>query len=125
MSAPPKWANDLFDAVWWAHGEPQAIPRLTWRRSRVHGLSSGRYLTREHRIVVTAGKSRQDQKLTLLHEIAHALTPGEHHSDHFWMVAWKLYRRWGVPIKYAREREGKYRKGSEVAYRATRPRSAA
>lgn len=35
----------------------------------------------------------------------------------FWDRAWALYRRYGVPIGYARRREASYRKESVAAHR--------
>lgn len=112
------------------------LPVLTWRRrSRQksywvtsHTLgrrasSSGRYYPAEYRIVLTAGSERRAQKLTLLHEIAHWLTPSDRgHGDAFWIKAFELYRRYGVPMRYAQQREMRYRKGAVVGIVADRAR---
>jgi len=82
---------------------------------------------------------RADQKMLVLHECAHWLVPpdtvtypGEWwcdgkrvpnpvgpsrvaHSANFWDTAWRLYRRYRIPLRYARIREGNYRKGALVA----------
>lgn len=131
-SKAPKWAVDLLTLVCNEYGIE--VPTLTWRRSRKQQMrwseasgrwlsgrdkavhSSGRYFTKQHRIVVTAGSSRVDQRLVLLHEIAHALTLGEHHSDRFWTFAFTLYRRHRVPVRYAQQREYAYRKNARAGY---------
>jgi hypothetical protein len=79
-------------------------PRLTWRR-RTTESSSG--LTRRELgvIAVRAGTDPVDQRLTVLHELAHWLAPAprrsrrgrtQHHSRPFYAVAFGLYRRYGV-----------------------------
>ena len=92
-------------------GNPQVRVRFT---RQPHEHSSGR-AWQSGRIHVTAGTDRKDQKLVLLHELAHWLTPKDHHSPRFWDKAWELYRRYRVPLRYARIREGNYRKGALVA----------
>lgn len=73
------------------------------------------------RSVKTNATARDDQRLTLLHELAHWLCgPGEHHPPLFWDTAWRLYRRYKVPINYAKAREGSYRKESIAAYSRSR-----
>lgn len=49
------------------------LPELIWRKSSYHTLSSG-HAQGKAKIVVTAGKDRLDQKLVVLHEIAHTVT---------------------------------------------------
>ena len=115
----PKWASALVCRV--AEDEGIAVPpRLTWRRSRTGWLSSGHTKSdlRKPHITVTAGKSRKDQKLVLLHELAHWLAgPDAHHGARFWDQAWTLYRRYKVPLRMALQRERTYRKEAAVAYR--------
>ena len=97
-----------------------------WAKHTVAEGSSGRTfkpysLFKPDRVHVTAGSDRKDQKLVLLHELAHWLLPaGEHHGADFWDKAWELYRRYKVPIRYAKAREGNYRKGAIAAYRRSR-----
>ena len=141
MAVAPKWAQALVVATllhWQAtHGEDKPLPELTWRRAgrRVHRygcrivgppngltpvLSTGQ-CSESGSIVVTAGSSRLDQKLVLLHELAHHLCPvQEYHGAMFWDVAWALFRWAKLPIKYVKAREGSYRKGALVAYRKSR-----
>ena len=68
------------------------------------------------RFVVTAGTNRDDQHITLLHEVAHGLTPGHHHDATFWHTAWDLYLTYapGVPVRRVLAREGAYRREALV-----------
>jgi hypothetical protein len=77
------------------------IHRVTWRRSRMSNLSSGQYDPYDSAIVVTAGADEIDQRVTLLHEIAHFRTPYEKHGD-------KFYDQWYRLLKG----EGLYRAGA-------------
>ena len=98
----PTWAVRVVADVCESAGV--AVPSVTWRRSRESNGSSGRYFPTEVRIVVTAGSSRTDQRLVLLHELAHHLNPGDGHSPAFWRSAWGLYRRHRL-LAYALRRE--------------------
>jgi len=123
----PKWAQDLVLRVA-LDEEKDDVPNLGWWRARkrktwaglrpAHAMSSGRSWPTKNRIHVTAGTDRKDQKLVLLHELAHWLSPPtEHHGPTFWDTAWRLYRTYKVPLTYAKVREGNYRKGALVAAR--------
>ena len=120
MVDPPQWAQDLTLRV--ALDEDRdTLPAITWRRSRWSDMSSGHSKNEEDAITITAGKDRKDQKLVLLHELAHWLMPkNESHSPAFWDKTWQLFRRYGVPMRYARQREGAYRKGAVAAYHRQR-----
>jgi len=114
--AAPKWAQDLTIQVA-LNERAESLPDLRWRhRKKQH--SSG--ITYPDHITITAGTDRKDQRLLLLHELVHWLLPGEHHSDRFWDKAFELYRRYGVPMLYARKREMQYRKAALPAYRRNR-----
>jgi len=142
MTAAPKWAQDLVvnAILYWQqeYGVEVALPELTWRRTHprhtfrgyriicppqgYQPVRSSGYCDHGVRIVVTAGSSRQDQKVVLLHELAHVLADPRGHSAHFWDAVWELFR-WGkVPVRYAKEREGNYRKRALVAYHRGRRR---
>lgn len=111
MASPPKWAAALITRVCADHGVPE--PAVTWRRSRRSLNSSGRYFWDPARIVVTAGRSREDQRLVLLHELGHHLAPkGDTHTEAFWRIAWRLFRAYGVRLAHALDREGDYRKAA-------------
>jgi hypothetical protein len=99
---PPDWAASLVAEICADAGIRP--PRLSWRRrAGVH--STG--VTRRHAgsISVRAGEDDLDQRLTLLHELAHWLAPPpsrrrgarvRHHDRAFYRIAFALYRGHGV-----------------------------
>ena len=96
----PGWAIELVRIVCADAGVAQ--PRLAWRR-RVGDHSTG--VTRRHdgMLAVRAGSDELDQRLTLLHELAHWLSPAPrrgrravHHGRPFYDIAFELYRRHGL-----------------------------
>jgi hypothetical protein len=98
--ATPNWAIELARAVCAdARIEPPA--RLSWRR-RVSVHSTGIARRADAVISVRAGSDETDQRLTLLHELAHWITPwprrrrAVHHGRAFYTIAFALYRRHGV-----------------------------
>lgn len=88
-------------------GDPERAAKLQRRPTR----SSGVAYPGSDRLVVTAGSELVDQRLVLLHELAHLLVgPGHHHDRTFWRRAWGLYLADGqVSVAYALHREGAYR----------------
>ncbi len=118
--APP-WAFRLAVEVCEAAGVP--VPQIIWRRNRADNLTSGRgSLARGVRI--TAGTSYKDQKLVLLHELAHWLRQhepdglGTSHDARFWDIAFGLYKRYRLG-QYGIKREQGYKMGAiAAAYRA-------
>lgn len=95
----PAWAAALVDLVCREAGvEP---PALAWRSRRAeHSTGVAR---RDARLItVRAGSDPLDQRLTLLHELAHWLSPpprrrgATHHGRTFYRVAFGLYRRHGI-----------------------------
>jgi hypothetical protein len=107
----PAWARQLVDEICVAAGSPQPI--LRWRRAP-RAPSSGVARTGSGTISVTAGTDELDQRLTLLHELAHWLGPRPrrrrgrvaHHDAAFFARAFELYRGHGIPDSEALEREG-------------------
>lgn len=99
--SPPAWAVALLDAVCADAGV--APPRLLWRNRRGEH-STGVTRRGDGLVAVRAGSDPLDQRLTLLHELAHWLAvPGRrrrgrsvHHDREFYAVAFMLYRRHGV-----------------------------
>jgi hypothetical protein len=111
----PAWALDLLETV--CADATVDAPRLAWRR-RTGEHSTG--VTRRHDgiVAVRAGSDELDQRLTLLHELAHWLSPAPrhrrgravHHGRAFYAVAFELYRRHGIPDADAlRLESGRYR----------------
>jgi hypothetical protein len=114
MSAPA-WARALVRAVCAEAGVPE--PRLTWR-ARGAIASTGIARRSEGIVSVRAGSDPLDQRLTLLHELAHWIAPAArrrgrrsvHHGRAFYSVAFDLYRRHGIPDADALRLEaGRYR----------------
>ena len=96
----PAWAQTLVASVCADAAIDQ--PRLSWRR-RASEHSTG--VTRRHDgiVAVRAGSDELDQRLTLLHELAHWLSPAPrrarravHHGRAFYEIAFELYRRHGL-----------------------------
>jgi len=110
----PAWASELVTFV--CADARVAEPRLAWRR-RIGEHSTG--VTRRHdgMIAVRAGSDEVDQRLTLLHELAHWLSPAArrrrravHHGREFYEIAFELYRRHGLTDADAlRLESGRYR----------------
>jgi hypothetical protein len=100
VSAPP-WAEALVAEVCADAGV--APPSLAWRRRRSE-RSTGVARRSEGSIAVRAGSDELDQRLTLLHELAHWITPlprrrrrgTTHHGLPFYRTAFALYARCGV-----------------------------
>ena len=96
----PAWARSLVASVCADAGSAQ--PRIAWRR-RAGEHSTG--VTRRHdgSVAIRAGADELDQRLTLLHELAHWLSPPPrrgrraiHHGRAFYDIAFELYRRHGL-----------------------------
>jgi hypothetical protein len=107
---PPVWATELVAAI--CADAAVAPPRLTWRRRRgTHSTGVARRSVGT--ISVRAGDDPLDQRLTLLHELAHWLSPPasrgrrvRHHDRGFYRVAFGLYRRHGLGDADALRLEG-------------------
>jgi len=99
----PAWATALVQEICAdAHASP---PRLSWRR-RDDEHSTGVARRSDGLVAVRAGRDELDQRLTLLHELAHWLSPAPsprrrrrtvHHGLDFYSIAFELYRRHGIP----------------------------
>jgi hypothetical protein len=98
----PAWAVELVTA---ACGEAGVTTpgRLIWRLRRAVA-STGVTRHHERAISVRAGSDEIDQRLTLLHELAHWIGPAPrrtraratHHGPAFYRMAFELYARHGV-----------------------------
>jgi hypothetical protein len=101
MSAPG-WASDLLAQACADAGV--APPRLLWRNRRGEH-STGVTRRADGTVSVRAGTDPLDQRLTLLHELAHWLAAPSrrrrgrsvHHGRAFYATAFDLYRRYGIP----------------------------
>jgi hypothetical protein len=103
MAEAPAWARSLVLLVCSEADAP--LPRLRWRL-RDRPTSSGVTRRSTGKISLTAGSDVLDQRLTMLHELAHWLAPAparrrrssvRHHDAAFYAIAFALYRRHGVP----------------------------
>jgi hypothetical protein len=103
MAEAPDWARSLVLLVCSEADAP--LPRLSWR-NRDRPTSSGVTRRSVGDISLVAGADPLDQRLTLLHELAHWLAPTSHrrrrsrtrhHDAGFYAIAFPLYRRHGVP----------------------------
>lgn len=98
---PPAWATELVATV--CADACVAPPRLQWRLRRAEH-STGVARRHDGVIAVRAGTDALDQRLTLLHELAHWLgaTPPRrrgravHHGRAFYAIAFDLYRTHGI-----------------------------
>ena len=101
MADAPDWARALIVAV--CAEASVAPPRLAWRR-RSRATSSGVTRRANGSISLVAGDDALDQRLTLLHELAHWLGPAPrrrrrrvvHHDAEFYALAFNLYRGHGI-----------------------------
>lgn len=102
MSAPA-WAERLVELV--CAEADVARPTLSWRRRRSeHSTGVARRLAGA--IAVRAGSDAIDQRLTLLHELAHWIGPAPsrrrrgatHHGLAFYRIAFRLYGRHGMAV---------------------------
>lgn len=111
----PQWVLDLAQDVVKSKCHKR-MPIIIWRKR--HGFhSTGVTYSLEGRITVRAGSDEQDQKLVLLHELAHYLCPKAcGHNMRFWKTAWTLYKEYNIDLAYAFEREKDYKKKAIVAY---------
>jgi hypothetical protein len=108
----PAWAISLTNTVCAEAGV--APPVLRWRR-RSGDESTGLTRRARHDVSVRAGNDLLDQRLTLLHELAHWLVPtprhgrrrAEHHGRAFYQAAFALYRRHGIADADALRLEGR------------------
>lgn len=106
----PAWARALVREV--CEGAGVGEPLLRWRRAP-RSSSTGLARVTTGSISVTAGTDPIDQRLTLLHELAHWLGPRPgrrrrrvpHHDAAFFQLAFELYRRHGIPDDEALTRE--------------------
>ncbi|MGH2457103.1 MAG: hypothetical protein ACRDHD_12705 [Candidatus Limnocylindria bacterium] len=111
MPEPPAWARTLVLAVCARTDAP--LPRLGWRE-RDRPTSSGVTRQASGSITLVAGTDPADQRLTLLHELAHWLAPAStrrrrrtaHHGRDFYRTAFTLYAEHGVPVAAALAGEG-------------------
>jgi hypothetical protein len=101
LGKPPAWATSLTMQVAAAYGRTD-LPTLVWRRWRTNippsssGVCQSPSLLRRSVITVRAGRSEEDQKHVLLHELAHWLVgTAAKHSAVFYVQAMKQFTEYG------------------------------
>lgn len=83
---------------------------------KARNSSSGNTGRHNGRIHISAGADEQDQKLVLLHELAHHIMNktkkgrAANHNTTFWMLAFELYKKYDMNMTFAFDREKSYRK---------------
>lgn len=110
----PLWARELVAAVC-AERAAEPPARVRWSR-RERTASSGVTRRTEGSISVVAGRDEIDQRVTLLHELAHWLLPATsrrrrrapHHDRRFYAIAFDLYRSHGLTDAEALSREASH-----------------
>ncbi len=106
----PKWATDLLLHIADDLGPRYRVRRLEW--SRYKSTHSGGMAYSGRRIRMRAGSDRQEQRIVLLHELAHvAASITANHDREMYRIAWHLWRTYapGIKVQTIFEREGQYR----------------
>ncbi len=134
----PEWATELFKQVCkdynrglpsqfaWRNANRDSssgVTRSSWYKKGVKTKSGKlKFVQWYGEVSVRAGRDEQDQKLVLLHELAHHIVGrsktgrGQGHTMKFWKLAFELYDRYGVDMDYAIGREKNYKAYATVAY---------
>lgn len=132
----PEWATELMTEVLkdynrdvptefsWRNTSSQYSNGSTLAPHRYKHLVNGKYriVNYRGRVHVRAGQNLDDQRLVLLHELAHHIlnkTPAGRQQGHtikFWKLAFELYDRYGVEMDFAYSREKGYKVKAAQAY---------
>lgn len=111
-----KWRNSKFESTSGTTWSPGGKPMYSYRRLKNGDIKKFR---NKGEIRIRAGKSIEDQRLVLLHELAHHIagkSKKRGHDKKFWDLAFELYRTYGVELEYAFKREKDYKVGAVLAY---------
>lgn len=109
-AAVPGWAKKVTLSVLESAGHSRVLPPIIWKYcDRVS--SSGMTYLHSGKIIVRQGTDATDALLILLHELAHYLLR-EGHTTRFWILAFELFKMYGIPREYAEKRSLAYRKGA-------------
>ncbi len=124
MRPIPNWANKIVEEI--IEQKQLTTPKIKWIKSKKFRYYAGyafsheiQNLRCEYHIRITIGKKlpRWEQKLILLHELAHYICKkDEHHNEEFWTTAFILYRRYKLPMRKALQHESAYRKRAHKGY---------
>ena len=117
MAKTPTWATELIERVC-SECERPVPPVVQWQRGTRRGYSGRAWSGKKIHIRVGPKTPRWEQKLVVLHELAHYMLPtGEHHNERFWTLAFLFYRRYGVPVRKALANERTYRLTAVAGYK--------
>lgn len=126
----PEWAQLLVEQVCRDEGM-ERTPTIRWNQAKRRGFmdqiryyTTGKAYSHEQKlrhtgweILISAGLSVDDQRIVLLHEMAHWLLPAAyHHNSTFWDKAFYLYHKYGVDGNKAISSERIYRKKAVSAF---------
>jgi hypothetical protein len=115
----PKWALRLVEAVCLRYHVRQ--PSLRWRKALDYPNAAfealGDYNMRTGGMIIYEAGSKQENRIDLLHELAHHIhflrTGRDDHSEGFWRYCWTLYLLYGVRLHAAVLSEFSYMARSE------------
>lgn len=123
----PSWVPTVVQAVAMNYGR-KSLPEIRWRNRKDRKCSSGYFHHRKHYarwiythrpnpsfISISAGSDIEDQKLVLLHELAHWLNPRCNHTIKFWHTAFDLYDDFKIPTSQLM-REFRYKDKAFIVY---------
>src|SRR3990167_8150803 len=99
----PKWAEDIFKEVALQHGKYRKRPRLVFKQGRNgswHGNWNSLYwqitMYAPYKLKKTDQFTWDADKELLLHEIAHWLTPRQHHNKKFYRKLFRLCQKYNL-----------------------------
>lgn len=99
----PSWALEIIEEA--IQDYDLGWVEVNWRNSHQHPWSSSGRAWGRHKINILASKKPTEQKVVLLHELAHLIvSPNNKHDDQFWDTMLILCRKYGV-VKAALSRE--------------------
>jgi hypothetical protein len=110
----PDWVRELVEQVLADHDAPLREfiwkPATNGRRLRTLGRGS------RQRVTIYDNRGVDEQRMTVLHELAHVIDDFPGHKPRFWDVCWRLYRDYGVDLEAARAATAR-RRGASASYR--------
>lgn len=120
----PEWVQELTIQTLIDEGIDDVPTIEWWERPDLLPYSGGTCYS--NKIKIRIGWDKKDQKLVLLHELAHWIADRKHqirgvsaremHSQRFWDIAFRLYRKHRLTT-YGYRREKNYKKGAVIAYK--------
>lgn len=115
-----KWSNTSYPLS----SGTTSYCKTTTGKPIYHRKKTGRLIVFRGKISMVAGTQEENQKLVLLHELAHWIvtrSKGMGHNNRFWHKAFELYERYGVDRMYAFDGEKNYRKQAITVFQKLYP----